>query len=676
MPNNDYANEPNQSRSEDIIQSILDNTEYDEEARSRIEYLLIELKNAIEGGGGGGGVTSYSPLTEKPKIDNHTLQAGNNSSSDLGLQTKLTFDSAPTENSTNPVTSGGVYTALGTKANSADVYNKSAVDTALSAKADKSTTYAKSEVDTALSTKQNTISDLSTIRSGAALGATAVQPVSGKGLSTNDYTTDEKEKLAGIEAQANKTTVDSALSDSSTNPVQNKVVKSALDSKQATLTIAQLAAVNSGITAEKLTQDENNILFNARNGVANVLANTATTTTAANGLTYTVNADKSVTVTGNSTAYNAFTVAGSRTYSNAMPLKRGTYIIKAGIAYDSSKPIYVQFGIMANSGASISWQNIYDTNKELVVDNDTTRIVYEIYNPSGSYSGYNATFYPMIIDKSLYEAGVTDYQPYALSNVELTSENEINKNNILSLYTQGVKNIAKPNTISAISGITIVQNLGHYEISGTTGGSQYTAYLCAPTEDIIATEELYIPAAATRTNVSYLCHWKNTQDESQYSIIGTGLIIPQGCKIHTIYMQVAANTTFSLNVDMMICKKAIYDADPTYQPYAMSNAELTAKEQQLGTDIGAPTITSATTLADYANTLSRGYHTGFFTSASKPSDAPVADNCFCDFFIYSASTAMIRVYPTGTAYHDKIYYKTKVSGTWQSWYQFAGTQVQ
>ena len=262
MPNNDYANEPNQSRSEDIIQSILDNTEYDEPARSRIEYLLVELKNAIEGGGGGGGVTSYSPLTEKPKIDNHTLQAGNNTSSDLGLQTKLTFDSAPTENSTNPVTSGGVYTALGTKANSSDVYNKSAVDTALGAKADKSTTYTKTEVDTALSSKQNTISDLSTIRSGAALGATAVQPVSGKGLSANDYTTTEKEKLAGIETQANKTTVDSALSGTSTNPVQNKVVKSALDGKQASLTTEQLAAVNSGVTSadvEQITTNKNNI---------------------------------------------------------------------------------------------------------------------------------------------------------------------------------------------------------------------------------------------------------------------------------------------------------------------------------------------------------------------------------------------------------------------------------
>lgn len=51
------------------------------------------------------------------------------------------------------------------------------------------------DVETALGDKQNTISDLSTIRSGAALGATAVQPETGKGLSTNDFTTAEKTKL-------------------------------------------------------------------------------------------------------------------------------------------------------------------------------------------------------------------------------------------------------------------------------------------------------------------------------------------------------------------------------------------------------------------------------------------------------------------------------------------------
>ena len=68
--------------------------------------------------------------------------------------------------------------------------------------------YAKSYTDTGLNNK--------------------VDKVSGKGLSTNDYTTTEKNKLAGIAEGANKTVVDTALSSSSTNPVQNKVVNAAI----------------------------------------------------------------------------------------------------------------------------------------------------------------------------------------------------------------------------------------------------------------------------------------------------------------------------------------------------------------------------------------------------------------------------------------------------------------
>ena len=55
-----------------------------------------------------------------------------------------------------------------------------------------------------------------------------VDKVDGKGLSTKDYTTEEKDKLASIEDGANKTVVDSSLSDTSTNPVQNKIVYEAI----------------------------------------------------------------------------------------------------------------------------------------------------------------------------------------------------------------------------------------------------------------------------------------------------------------------------------------------------------------------------------------------------------------------------------------------------------------
>jgi hypothetical protein len=72
--------------------------------------------------------------------------------------------------------------------------------------------------------------DYSKAEINAALGG-KVDKETGKGLSTNDYTNAEKTKLAGIEKQANRTTVDDVLSDVSTNPVQNKVVKAALASK-------------------------------------------------------------------------------------------------------------------------------------------------------------------------------------------------------------------------------------------------------------------------------------------------------------------------------------------------------------------------------------------------------------------------------------------------------------
>lgn len=102
------------------------------------------------GGGGGGGTDNYNELSNKPSINSVTL-SGNKTAANLGLQAEitgdvtissdnvddtgatnlfvtssekstwngkqdaLTIDSEPTESSTNPVQSGGVYTALSGK---------------------------------------------------------------------------------------------------------------------------------------------------------------------------------------------------------------------------------------------------------------------------------------------------------------------------------------------------------------------------------------------------------------------------------------------------------------------------------------------------------------------------------------------------------------------------------
>lgn len=115
-----------------------------------MNFFDMLVSKSINGGGGGSGTSNYNELSNKPSINNVTL-TGNKTASALGLQPEiagdvkissdnvddtdatnlfvtsgekstwsgkqdaLTFDDAPTENSNNPVKSGGIYTALSGK---------------------------------------------------------------------------------------------------------------------------------------------------------------------------------------------------------------------------------------------------------------------------------------------------------------------------------------------------------------------------------------------------------------------------------------------------------------------------------------------------------------------------------------------------------------------------------
>ena len=85
-----------------------------------------------------------------------------------------------------------------------------------------------------------------------------VDKADGKVLSSNDYTTAEKNKLSGIAEEANKTTVDAALSSTSTNPVQNKAVNTALGNKVDKVT-------GKGLSTNDYTTDEKNKLAGLAN---------------------------------------------------------------------------------------------------------------------------------------------------------------------------------------------------------------------------------------------------------------------------------------------------------------------------------------------------------------------------------------------------------------------------
>ena len=89
---------------------------------------------------------------------------------------------------------------------------------------------------------------------------------SGKGLSSNDYTVEEKEKLAGIEVGPNKIVVDSTLSATSTNPVQNKVINTKFDSIQAEVDSKVDSIDGKGLSTEDYTTEEKTKLASIAEG--------------------------------------------------------------------------------------------------------------------------------------------------------------------------------------------------------------------------------------------------------------------------------------------------------------------------------------------------------------------------------------------------------------------------
>ena len=65
------------SNVENILQSIVDSEEYKQNPQSRVEELLLEVKELIEEGGGGGGTTVVANPSGEATDDLSKLQVGN-----------------------------------------------------------------------------------------------------------------------------------------------------------------------------------------------------------------------------------------------------------------------------------------------------------------------------------------------------------------------------------------------------------------------------------------------------------------------------------------------------------------------------------------------------------------------------------------------------------------------
>ena len=147
-----------------------------------------------------------------------------------------------------------------------------------------------------------------------------VDTVSGKGLSTEDYTTAEKTKLAGIAEGATAVTVDSTLSGTSENPVQNKVINAALAGKVDTVT-------GKGLSTNDYTDAEKTKLAGIAEGANAYTLPVATSSTLGGvkqGVNVTIAQDGTLSATDTTYAEATTTAAGlmsaaDKTKVNNMP---------------------------------------------------------------------------------------------------------------------------------------------------------------------------------------------------------------------------------------------------------------------------------------------------------------------------------------------------------------------
>ena len=139
-------------------------------------------------------------------------------------QDKLTFDSAPASGSKNPVTSGGIYSALIGKQNAGDYATTSA-----------------------LAKKQDKLTYDSAPTSGSSNPVTSdgiYSALAGK-QATGDYAT-HGDLSTGLAGKQDKLTCDATPTASSTKPVTSGGVKAALDKKQDKLSIDSTPTSGSG----------------------------------------------------------------------------------------------------------------------------------------------------------------------------------------------------------------------------------------------------------------------------------------------------------------------------------------------------------------------------------------------------------------------------------------------
>lgn len=292
-----------------------------------------------------------------------------------------------------------------------------AIETSISADSDAKIPTSKA-IATALSGKQDTLTfdgtyNASTNKAATestvtnAINALDVSSVGGAGK----YIESISEADGKISALVK--TMDTTPTSDNTRAITSGGVYTALAGKQASLTTAQLNAVNSGITAEKLQADESALVELVDGGAKNVLQfdGMSSPSGSADNITFTYNSDGSITVNGYTTdagtAYVYLRLNGSNI--NADTWCNGNYVLSGCPTNDS--------GLSLQARGTDYTKSESGTGVELTPYSGSGAVRITVMVAKSSTID-NLTIRPMICSKAAWDISQT-YQPYRPSYQEL-----------------------------------------------------------------------------------------------------------------------------------------------------------------------------------------------------------------------------------------------------------------
>jgi hypothetical protein len=166
---------------------------------------------------------------------------------------------------------------------------------------------------------------------------------------------------------------------------------------------------------EQISTNKTNISLVANQSYVYNKLNIRAETQTVNKITFTVNPDKTITVSsGTASANTAFML------QDYMPTADYSGLIAIGAPSGTSSDFCLMVSYSNNKTQEADVVKLYNGNATTITTN-YTYVRFYIYVKAATVITDDVTLTPMLTSADIYNAGITTYQPYAMSNAELTA---------------------------------------------------------------------------------------------------------------------------------------------------------------------------------------------------------------------------------------------------------------